>query len=958
MEGTKMNKAKTMKNYIKHGLLCGFLSLAASNASAEEYTLCASAFTKTLPDGSSVPMWGYAKENGIATSCADAPQVPGPELRVTTGSLTIHLVNDLTEPTSLVIPGQEMPTSLTSGPTWNDGSLPGSRCANMDAYPANCDPSEMVKRVRSFGAEAAAGDTQDYVWAAGEIGNGTMIYHSGTHPQKQLYMGLYGAVMSDAAAGEAYAGVAYNDEVVLFYSEIDPVLNRSIADESYETSIAYHAQWFLVNGEPYEDGVTADLAAGDGLGAETTLIRFLSAAGETHVPVLQGMHMSIIAEDGNQYGYQIGAGAPIAAPREQYSAMMPPLKTKDALLVNPAPGRYAVYDGNGYMTNPSNPDDINIGDTVGGMLRFLQVGAAPSTDSDEDGVFDSVDNCPADINPGQEDADFDGIGDVCDAWPNDPDNDVDNDGVSGELDNCPVVANPADLLTGLQADADSDGIGDACDDDIDDDTVLNDADNCPVDANTDQADDDGDGIGNVCDALPNDGDNDGIDDGLDNCPADPNPGQEDGDGDLIGDACDAYPTDPNNDQDGDGIAEPLDNCPVTANTDQLDSDGDGAGNVCDLWPNDPFDDIDGDGISGELDNCPTDVNANQADADGDGTGDVCDAFPNDPDNDIDNDGIGGDVDNCPVDYNPGQEDSDVPPNGIGDACDVAGPTAVDDAYFTDEDAALTTVAANGVLSNDTGGSGTLTASVLTQPANGTVAMVSDGSFTYTPAQDWNSLIGGGPDTFTYEVCDLLAACATATVSVTVAPINDAPVADVDTVWLTTMDPHTGLGSVLDNDTDVDGDTMTAVLDADANRGTLSLNSGGTFDYAAPTNGTRAGVIATFDYAANDGTESSNVVEVTIRRELSVNSASCVIDDQDLCAWQIDGRAANDGTILSTDVIRALLNGTTEIGTTTKGNGPGWSIDETGNTVIPAPGDTVTVVIDAVPNAIITDFTVQ
>jgi hypothetical protein len=53
--------------------------------------------------------------------------------------------------------------------------------------------------------------------------------------------------------------------------------------------------------------------------------------------------------------------------------------TKDALITVPDPGRYAVYDGNGYMTNPSNVNDFTVGDTVGGMLRFLsaQEPAAP-----------------------------------------------------------------------------------------------------------------------------------------------------------------------------------------------------------------------------------------------------------------------------------------------------------------------------------------------------------------------------------------------------------------------------------------------------------------------------------------------------------------------------------------------------------------------------------------------------
>ncbi len=51
---------------------------------------------------------------------------------------------------------------------------------------------------------------------------GTYLYQSGSHPAKQVQMGLYGGVTNDAAVGQAYAGVPYNNEISLLYSEIDP----------------------------------------------------------------------------------------------------------------------------------------------------------------------------------------------------------------------------------------------------------------------------------------------------------------------------------------------------------------------------------------------------------------------------------------------------------------------------------------------------------------------------------------------------------------------------------------------------------------------------------------------------------------------------------------------------------------------------------------------------------------
>jgi len=87
-------------------------------------------------------------------------------------------------------------------------------------------------------------------------------------------------------------------------------------------------------------------------------------------------------------------------------------------------------------------------------------------DADDDGVIDSIDNCPSIYNPLQEDNDIDGEGDVCD-------DDDDNDEFLDNEDNCPWIYNPD------QEDYDEDGIGDVCDDDDDDDGVNDDEDACP-----------------------------------------------------------------------------------------------------------------------------------------------------------------------------------------------------------------------------------------------------------------------------------------------------------------------------------------------------------------------------------------------------------------------------------------------------------------------------------------------
>ncbi|HVF77787.1 MAG TPA: thrombospondin type 3 repeat-containing protein [Solirubrobacteraceae bacterium] len=159
--------------------------------------------------------------------------------------------------------------------------------------------------------------------------------------------------------------------------------------------------------------------------------------------------------------------------------------------------------------------------------------------------------------------------------------------------------------------------------DIDGDTVANAADNCPSVYNFDQADADGDGLGNRCDSSW-DQDGDGIVNGypqpprVDNCPTVPNPGQTDTNGDGVGDACAI-------DSDGDTIFDFEDNCPDISNRFQGNTDGDDLGDACDP-------DIDGDGppyspvnLDNGVDNCPTVFNPDQRDDDRDGLGALCDA---------------------------------------------------------------------------------------------------------------------------------------------------------------------------------------------------------------------------------------------------------------------------------------------------------------------------------------------
>jgi CSLREA domain-containing protein len=199
------------------------------------------------------------------------------------------------------------------------------------------------------------------------------------------------------------------------------------------------------------------------------------------------------------------------------------------------------------------------------------------------------------------------------------------------------------------------------------------------------------------------------------------------------------------------------------------------------------------------------------------------------------------------------------------ACDIGAfeavdrtPVAVDDLYSTDEDTPLT-IEAPGVLLNDSDPDGdTLTAVLVSAVSHGTLTLNGDGSFTYVPDADFN-----GTDTFTYQANDGFEPSNIALVTITVNPINDAPLA-VDDAYSVDEDATLSadaLVGVLANDSDVDvGAVLTAILVSDVSHGTLTLNADGSFTYIPTPNfeGTDS-----FSYRANDGTADSNIATVTI-----------------------------------------------------------------------------------------------
>ena len=176
------------------------------------------------------------------------------------------------------------------------------------------------------------------------------------------------------------------------------------------------------------------------------------------------------------------------------------------------------------------------------------------------------------------------------------------------------------------------------------------------------------------------------------------------------------------------------------------------------------------------------------------------------------------------------------------------PVAGDDSFTTKEDTFLSgTVATN---DSDVDG-GALVFSLVGGPIVG-LTFNPDGTFSYTPPLNSN-----GPVTFDYQVDDGKGGTDTATVTINVTPVNDAPVAGDDT--FTTIEDTPFSDTVAANDGDVDGDILTYSLVGGPVAG-LTFNSDGTFSYAPPLNTNGA---VNFTYQVSDGKGGTDTATVTI-----------------------------------------------------------------------------------------------
>ena len=307
------------------GIVC---TTGTANGNAKSFEMTTDHDYINLPDGNTVYMYGYKMVGAHF-------QHPSPVLCVNEGdTVTISLTNTLKRPVSMVFPGQTE-VQANGAPATPEFATPG-------------DATTLTSLTQSAPAN---GGTVTYSFTADHPG--TFLYESGTDPDVQVRMGLFGALVVRPTAGADHAnnrpdsqfttvanspqaagcgpttyvcgGANNTEEFMVLLSEIDPYLNQAIervdGNRSSNYSLDnYHPRYWLVNGRGFPDsiadnnaswlpnqpyGALAEVRPSDAPGIPPLghpyggLARYLNVGTETYPFHPHGNNGKVIARDGN-----------------------------------------------------------------------------------------------------------------------------------------------------------------------------------------------------------------------------------------------------------------------------------------------------------------------------------------------------------------------------------------------------------------------------------------------------------------------------------------------------------------------------------------------------------------------------------------------------------------------------------------------------------------------------------
>ncbi len=235
-------------------------------------------------------------------------------------------------------------------------------------------------------------------------------------------------------------------------------------------------------------------------------------------------------------------------------------------------------------------------------------------------------------------------------------------------------------------------------------------------------------------------------------------------------------------------------------------------------------------------------------------------------------------------------------NAVNDA-----PVASNASASTDEDTAL-----GGTLDADDVEGDALTYSLVDATTHGLVEVLPGGSYSYTPAADFF-----GTDSFSFRANDGTLDSNVATVSITVNPVNDAPVAQDDEA--STDEDTVVVIAVLPNDSDVDGDSLAVASVSAPSHGFVVLNEDGTLTYTPAANFFGSD---SFRYRAGDGEVQSDEAIVTITvnpvNDAPVASAASVSTNEDTLLAGVLSASDVESDAVSFSLVGGAIHGTAAV----------------------------------------------
>jgi FtsP/CotA-like multicopper oxidase with cupredoxin domain len=212
----------------------------APTDTARTFTLTTSTGYVSVPDGTSAFMWGYSAGGGSF-------QHPGPVLCVNQGDTVTVVLNNTfaNDDVSIIFPGQEgvLADGAPAQPQF-DGT--GTLLSLTQMAPRN-------------------GGSVTYSFVASRPG--TFLYESGTAPNKQVRMGLFGALVVRPTGAPSQVNArtdsafAAGEEFMVLLSEIDPLQHEAVRRQRTFNMNNYHPRYWFVNGRGFPDSIADNYAS-------------------------------------------------------------------------------------------------------------------------------------------------------------------------------------------------------------------------------------------------------------------------------------------------------------------------------------------------------------------------------------------------------------------------------------------------------------------------------------------------------------------------------------------------------------------------------------------------------------------------------------------------------------------------------------------------------------------------